>query len=62
MGEPCGIGPEIILKSWKNAQTSDAQTIFAVFGNADILRQVSEMLHLGVLVTPITSVHQAQDV
>ena len=40
MGDPCGIGPEIILRALGNRRAR-AAACFVVFGNAEILQRVS---------------------
>ncbi|WP_319414020.1 4-hydroxythreonine-4-phosphate dehydrogenase PdxA [uncultured Cohaesibacter sp.] len=47
IGEPAGIGPEIILKAWLSSEKEGINP-FAVFGDPDLLRQRARLFGLSV--------------
>ncbi|WP_075996002.1 4-hydroxythreonine-4-phosphate dehydrogenase PdxA [Salaquimonas pukyongi] len=51
LGEPAGIGPEVILKAWL-ARREEALPPFIVVGDAGFLKQLAEKLSLNVPVRP----------
>lgn len=48
MGDPCGVGPDIILKAWRQNQTSDLNAPYFVVGSEDALQQRAQLLELEV--------------
>ena len=50
IGEPSGIGPELVLKAWL-AREKDAIAPFAVFGDPDLLQRRAELFGLSVPIT-----------
>ncbi len=58
IGEPAGIGPEVILKAWFKRKEF-ALNPFFVIGSADILQQQASFLNLHVPISTITSPQQA---
>jgi 4-hydroxythreonine-4-phosphate dehydrogenase len=59
MGDPCGIGPEIILKSFK--AKSDLIDDAVVFGSIDILNYYNEKFNLGYVIKEIKDVKEFKD-
>src|ERR1044072_4899989 len=43
MGDPAGVGPEVIVGAWSNAQIHEATRPF-VLGHPEILRRAAQML------------------
>ncbi len=60
MGEPAGIGGEIVLKSWLK-QDSDALPYF-VIDDPNRLETIKSELKLSVPIEPIQSVHEAKSI
>lgn len=58
LGEPAGIGPDIILKSWER-RVSDGSPFFYVNGDLATLKQRAEMLGLSVPVIRIENGSEA---
>lgn len=54
LGEPAGIGPEIILKSWAERTRRDLPSFFVV-GNAEILRKTARQSGLNIPIQSISS-------
>jgi len=52
LGDPAGIGPDIILLSWQ-AREARGLAPFAVYGGAEILRERARVLGLDVPIVPI---------
>lgn len=61
MGDPDGIGPDITLVSW-HARKRYALPAFAVYGDADVLRDRARKLGLDVPLAPIASLRDASRV
>lgn len=59
LGDPAGIGPEIILQAWK-ARDAHKLMPFAAVGGADVLRAASDILELECPIAPVSSPAQAQ--
>lgn len=53
IGEPSGIGPEVVLKAWYKRQEF-AISPFFVIGNSNILRTQAEYLNLNIPIKVIT--------
>ncbi len=62
MGEPAGIGPELILKAWQD-RASRSLPSFVVFGSGAILTERARRLGMDVPihVSPVDNVGQAMD-
>ncbi len=60
MGEPAGIGPEIILKAWL-ARRSHALAPFAVYGTLSAFQDRAHLLHLDVPVIAVDRPFDALD-
>ncbi|MEZ5756821.1 MAG: 4-hydroxythreonine-4-phosphate dehydrogenase PdxA [Emcibacteraceae bacterium] len=58
IGEPSGIGPEVILKSWYKRQEFSIAPFF-VIGSAELLKKQASALNLNIPITPISSPRQA---
>jgi 4-hydroxythreonine-4-phosphate dehydrogenase len=58
MGEPTGIGPDIILASWRSRKLHQL-TPFVVYGDAEILSQRARVLGMDIPVAPIMSLVEA---
>ena len=58
MGEPAGIGGEIVLKSW--LRRSESLPLFAVIDDADRLAQLSDRLELDVSIARLSSLDAGQ--
>lgn len=52
MGDPCGIGPEIVLKALSNHPTLRAECQPIVFGSTDILQMTARQIDLDVKIHP----------
>lgn len=59
LGEPAGIGPEVILKAWLRRK-QDQLAAFFVLGSVDHLQAVARQLNLNVPVEPISDHHEAE--
>jgi len=59
IGEPSGIGPEIILKCWASRLTQDLP-VFFVIGHEQILLKTAQKLGLDIPVQTISSPDQAE--
>jgi 4-phospho-D-threonate 3-dehydrogenase / 4-phospho-D-erythronate 3-dehydrogenase len=59
MGDPAGVGPEIIMKSLKDAQLYDSCKPF-VIGDAAILERADQFVRTGLRIHKITSLSEAQ--
>jgi 4-phospho-D-threonate 3-dehydrogenase / 4-phospho-D-erythronate 3-dehydrogenase len=59
MGDPAGVGPEIIMKSLKDAQLYENCRPF-VIGDAAILERADQFVHTGLLIHKIASLSEAQ--
>ena len=60
MGDPCGIGPEIVAKALAVPEiTQECHPL--VIGNAPLLRQTAVDLGLALDITPVSSAAQAAD-
>jgi 4-hydroxythreonine-4-phosphate dehydrogenase len=58
LGDPSGIGPDIILLSWRDREANGLLP-FAVYGAADVLRERAHALGLKIPVVPIRHIEQA---
>ncbi|MBL4613221.1 MAG: 4-hydroxythreonine-4-phosphate dehydrogenase PdxA [Emcibacter sp.] len=58
LGEPAGIGPEVILKSWTERTSQDLPPFFVV-GNAEILRKTARQSGLNIPVESISSANES---
>jgi len=58
IGEPSGIGPEVILKAW-DKRSENSLNPFFVIGSAIILKKQAENFGLNIPISIITSPHQA---
>jgi 4-hydroxythreonine-4-phosphate dehydrogenase len=58
MGEPAGIGAEILLKSWNAAREMDLPAFFAI-DDPERLRKISRMLGLDTVIKEISSPAEA---
>ncbi len=54
IGEPAGIGPEIILKSWTERQAHDLPPFFVV-GSVAILRKTAQQLRMDTPLSPLAA-------
>ena len=61
LGEPSGIGPEVILKSWLNRHQANLP-IFFVIGRLEIIKKTAQKLQLDIPVTSISHPHEALSV
>jgi 4-hydroxythreonine-4-phosphate dehydrogenase len=61
MGDPAGIGPDIILASW-GVRNQRALHHFAVYGNPDALRERARTLGLKVAIAAIDGIGKARQV
>ena len=59
MGDPCGIGPEIVLKSLCDDKLHRHDCRFIVFGSSDVLREMVQKLALDIEVCSTKSVEEA---
>jgi len=59
MGDPAGIGPEIILKSLKNSNIHKI-SVPVVIGSSDILQECTKQLNIDIKIKPIDSIEQAK--
>jgi 4-hydroxythreonine-4-phosphate dehydrogenase len=58
MGDPAGIGPDVIVASW-NARTQQALHPFAVYGDPEVLRQRARALAMDVSIATVASIAEA---
>ena len=58
MGDPAGIGPEVVLKALALDEVRDMGR-FLVFGDANILHREAKRLDLNINLIPIADLHQA---
>ena len=58
MGDPCGIGPDIILQTWKKRNSLDIPE-FVVSGDADVIRQRAALLGLEVSIEEVGRISQS---
>src|SRR5687767_12006227 len=54
MGDPAGIGPEVIVGAWANGQVHDCARLFVV-GHPEVLRRAARLLNSGVAIESIES-------
>jgi 4-hydroxythreonine-4-phosphate dehydrogenase len=54
MGDPAGIGPEVIVGAWCDERIHSVANLF-VIGHPEVLRRTAQMLNLGIDVTEIKS-------
>ena len=59
LGDPAGIGPEIIVASWAQLSASSAARPFFVVGGCDALRSASELRSLDCPLVPIADPAEA---
>lgn len=59
MGDPAGVGPEIIMKSLKDAQLYESRKPF-VIGDAVILERADQFVRTGLRIHKIASLSEAQ--
>ncbi|OFT97183.1 4-hydroxythreonine-4-phosphate dehydrogenase [Aerococcus sp. HMSC23C02] len=59
MGDPAGIGPEIVCKSFAKEEVF-AEANVAVVGDADILKLADEICQTGLTIHPITSFEEGK--
>jgi len=57
MGDPAGIGPDIVLASWSQRQ-QHGLPLFALYGDPDLLSERARMLGLAVPITTIASLSE----
>ena len=60
MGDPCGIGPEVVAKALAIPEIT-AECHPLVIGNAPLLRKTASDLGLALDITPVSSASQASD-
>ena len=60
MGDPAGIAPDITLAAWHALRSSDE--VFAVIGDADVLRQRAERLGMPTPIAEISDLSEANSV
>jgi len=58
LGDPAGIGPDIILLGWRERE-AHALLPFAVYGSADVLRERAQTLGLDAPVVAIRHIEEA---
>lgn len=61
MGDPAGIGPELIVRAWQ-AEAASGRSVFAVYGDPQLFRERARALGLAVDVAQIETPAQARDV
>lgn len=61
IGEPSGVGPEVILKSWFRRDEFSLSDFF-VIGSAELLTKQAELLDLNIPVSSITDPEQARGI
>ncbi|MEP0190513.1 MAG: 4-hydroxythreonine-4-phosphate dehydrogenase PdxA [Erythrobacter sp.] len=63
LGDPAGIGPEIIAESWANVSAKspgkDQPTVFFVVGGVEVLRAAAQARGLDCPLIPIAQAHEA---
>ena len=59
IGEPSGIGPEVLLKSWFKRDEHNLAPFF-VIGSAELLEKQAKLLHLNIPIATITSPLQTE--
>jgi 4-hydroxythreonine-4-phosphate dehydrogenase len=57
MGDPAGVGPEVIVGAWGDPRIHQAARPFVV-GHAEVLRRAARLLKLDMRVTEISSVNE----
>jgi 4-hydroxythreonine-4-phosphate dehydrogenase len=55
MGDPAGVGPEVIVRAWRDKRVHDAATLVAI-GHPQILRRAAELLKCNVTVTEVAAI------
>lgn len=60
LGDPAGVGPELVLKAWQTREVN-ALAPFFVAGGMRVLQQASDGLGLGLPVIPIETVEEAAE-
>ncbi len=60
LGDPAGIGPELLCTAWAAREVHDLPTFFAV-GGAGLLAAAAKQRGLAVPIVPITAADEAQD-
>lgn len=61
LGDPAGIGPEIILRAWMD-RSKAALPVFAAAGGAGVLTEAARHLALDVPVIRVSDIREARDV
>ncbi|MBM2838365.1 MAG: 4-hydroxythreonine-4-phosphate dehydrogenase PdxA, partial [Deltaproteobacteria bacterium] len=59
MGDPAGIGPEVILKALRQDEVRESAR-FLIFGDANILHREANNLDFKIRLIPIPEVRQAE--
>lgn len=61
MGDPAGIGPELIVRAWRSLAAS-GRAVFAAYGDPELFRQRARAIGQAVDVVAISEAAQARDV
>ncbi len=61
MGDPCGIGPEIVVKSMADTKLQRHDCRFIVFGAPAVIKEMVEKLRLPLEVIPTKDIEDASD-
>lgn len=60
MGDPAGVGPEVIVRAWSDARMHLLARLFVV-GHDEILRRAASLLRQDVRITRVSSIDEAHD-
>src|SRR4051812_35459101 len=61
MGDPAGVGPEVVLGAWSNTEIHEASRLI-VLGHPEILRRAAQLLKCDLDVVEIDSSMSLNDV